>query len=125
MKIISGGQTGADRAALDFAIQYGSSYGGFVPKGRIAEDGPISGRYLHLVETESSDPAERTRLNVKHSDATLILSHGSLSGGSKLAQDFAHALGKPTLHIDFLVRSEAQAVDDVIDWLTAVRPELL
>ena len=71
-KIISGGQTGADRAAMDFALENKIEIGGFVPKNRLAEDGRISEKYLNLVETETEDYAERTELNVKNSDATLL-----------------------------------------------------
>src|SRR5262245_24993140 len=72
VKIISGGQTGADRAALDFALERGLDCGGSVPRGRLAEDGPIPARYPGLVETETTNPAERTRQNVRAADATLI-----------------------------------------------------
>jgi hypothetical protein len=74
-KIVSGGQTGADQAALDVALERGLQVGGWVPKGRLAEDGPIPERYSGLVETQSSDPAVRTSLNLRDSDATLIVSH--------------------------------------------------
>jgi hypothetical protein len=99
-KLISGGQTGADRAALDFARSAGFGIGGFIPLGRRAEDGIIPNEYSPLVETDSADPSVRTRLNVAHSDATIILTHGPLSGGSKLTYDAALEMGKPVLHID-------------------------
>ena len=83
-KIVSGGQTGADRAALDIGMECGLEIVGWIPKGRLAEDGPIPLHYEELVETESSDPSRRTSLNVRDSDATLIVSHGPLSGGSLL-----------------------------------------
>ena len=83
-KIVSGGQTGADRAALDFARANGLGIGGWVPRGRLAEDGLIPEDYLGLLEADSTDPAVRTALNVRDSDATLILSHGPLTGGSLL-----------------------------------------
>src|SRR5687768_1765349 len=73
LKIISGGQTGADRAALDFAIAHGLGHGGWCPRGRRAEDGPIPDRY-RLRETAEADYAVRTRENVMDSDATLIFS---------------------------------------------------
>ena len=78
-KIISGGQTGVDRAAFDAAIANGVEIGGFVPRGRWAEDGTIPEKYKGLVETESEDPAERTRLNVINSDATILLTRASSS----------------------------------------------
>ena len=110
-KIISGGQTGADRAAFDFALEAGIESGGFVPKNRAAEDGRISEKYPHLVETETENPAERTELNVINSDATLILSHGELQGGSKLTKEFAEKHRKPFLHVDFSELTIQQAVE--------------
>lgn len=99
IEIISGGQTGADRAALDAAIACGVSVGGWCPKGRRAEDGPIAALYP-LRETESPHYAVRTRANVEDSDVTLIFSHGPLTGGSLLTQRIAVELGKPCVHID-------------------------
>lgn len=106
--IISGGQTGVDRAALDFALERGINIGGRVPKSRQAEDGPISARYPNLAETDSPDPAQRTRLNVRESDATLIISRGRLARGSRLTAEIARSLGRPFLHIDL----EAQSIND-------------
>ena len=79
LKIISGGQAGADRAALDLAIESGLEHGGWCPRGRKAEDGPIPARY-RLAETESANYRARTVRNVV-SDATLILNMGELAGG--------------------------------------------
>ncbi|MGH6795450.1 MAG: YpsA SLOG family protein [Methylocella sp.] len=77
MKIVSGGQSGADQAALDAAILFHMPYGGWVPKGGLAENFPCApgllSRYPEMVETDASDPAERTKLNVRDSDATIIL----------------------------------------------------
>ncbi len=72
LKIISGGQTGVDRAALDAAIELNIPHGGWCPKGRLAEDGRIDARYA-LDETESADYSERTKLNIRDADATLII----------------------------------------------------
>lgn len=99
-RIISGGQTGVDRAALDFAIENGIATGGFIPNGRIAEDGRVPDKYPGLKETASSDPSERTGLNILHSDATLIISRGAPIGGSKLTEQFALEHQKPVLHVD-------------------------
>jgi hypothetical protein len=85
-KIISGGQTGADRAAFDAALALGLPIGGWVPKGRKAEDGVIPAHYSNLRETDADDYESRTRLNVREADATLILSHGPLTGGSQLTE---------------------------------------
>lgn len=99
-KIISGGQTGVDRAALDFAIRHDMPYGGFIPKGRWVEDGPISDKYVGLVETETADPAERTRLNVMDSQAVMVVSRGTPDGGTKLTLALARQYDKPFIHID-------------------------
>lgn len=99
LKIVSGGQTGADRAALDWAITNDVDHGGWCPKGRRAEDGPMDPRYL-LEETESAAYPVRTKFNVRDSDATVIFTIGAqLTGGSSLTADFARKLGKPYLHV--------------------------
>ena len=96
MKIISGGQTGADRAALDAALASGGPVGGWCPKGRMAEDGVIDDRYP-LTETSRRDYAQRTRFNVRDSDATLIVARRPLTGGTALTERLAMASGKPCL----------------------------
>lgn len=96
-KIISGGQTGADRAALDFAIYYNISHGGWCPKGRLAEDGTIERRY-QLQETSSKSYPQRTEKNVKNSDGTVIFA-GRLTGGSKKTAELATKHGKPWIHL--------------------------
>jgi hypothetical protein len=98
-KIISGGQTGADRAGLDFAIHAGLEHGGYVPRERKAEDGRIDDRY-NLVELSTSSYPARTRRNIEESDGTVIFSlDRRLSGGTKLTLELANKLGKPVLHI--------------------------
>lgn len=98
-KIISGGQTGADRAALDFALAHGIAHGGWCPRGRLAEDGPIDSRY-QLSETPAPDLLQRTEWNVRDSDATVIFSIGStLHGGSQSTAAFAVAQHKRWLHV--------------------------
>jgi hypothetical protein len=94
MKIVSGGQTGVDRAALDVALELGIECGGWCPAGRGAEDGPIDARYP-LRETPSADPEQRTEWNVRDSDATLILASGSPSPGTELTIETARRLGRP------------------------------
>lgn len=116
-RIISGGQTGADRAALDFALENKIEIGGYVPKNRRAEDGRISEKYPNLNETETEDPAERTRLNIINSDATLILSHGKPAGGSLLTLEFAREYKKPFLNIDFSAMPIEQAAEKTRKWL--------
>jgi len=116
-KIISGGQTGADRAALDAAIACGVPYSGWCPKGRLAEDGPIADCY-ELQEMEDVDYPSRTRANVEAADLTLIFSHGPLTGGSLLTQQFAEELGKPCVHIDLNESFQALEV------LSSHRPDI-
>lgn len=97
--IVSGGQSGADRAALDFAIEYGISHGGWCPRGRRAEDGTIDRRY-QLRETPSSSYVQRTEWNVRDSDGTVVFSIApQLTGGSKKTVLLAHQHGKPVLRI--------------------------
>ncbi|NLN60188.1 MAG: hypothetical protein GX147_05685 [Deltaproteobacteria bacterium] len=98
-KIISGGQTGADRAALDFAIRHGIPHGGWVPKGRLTEAGPLPRRY-HVQEMPRRSYAARTEQNVLDADATLIVSHGKLTGGSRLTRQYAKRHQRLWLHID-------------------------
>jgi hypothetical protein len=108
-KIISGGQTGADRAALDFAVARGIPHGGWCPRGRLAEDGPIATRY-HLSETPDSDFAQRTEWNVRDSDATVIFSIApTLAGGSKQTDELAQRHRKPCLHLSRQRDGEAAA----------------
>ncbi len=97
MKIISGGQTGVDRAALDFAIRNSIPHGGWCPCGRLAEDGRIPDLY-RLRETPSQDAAQRTQWNVRDSDATVIFcAHRRLSGGTALTAKWAKTYQKPLL----------------------------
>lgn len=97
--IVSGGQTGADRAALDWAIQNGIRHGGWCPKQRRSEDGPIEPKY-QLKETPSTEYDQRTEWNARDSDGTVVFSVGeTLTGGSKLTVEFAQKHGKPVLHL--------------------------
>ncbi|NUQ66419.1 MAG: hypothetical protein HUU20_28480 [Pirellulales bacterium] len=98
-KIISGGQTGVDRAALDVAIELGIPHGGWCPRGRLAENGPIPPEY-QLLETESSEYRVRTERNVLDSDGTLILYRGQLTGGTELTSRLAVRYGKPRLAVN-------------------------
>jgi hypothetical protein len=96
-KIVSGGQTGADRAALDWAIENGIPHGGWCPKGRKAEDGSIDVCYS-LKETPTGNYIQRTEWNVRDSDATVIFSTlPALKGGPKRTLEFANKLRKPCL----------------------------
>ena len=98
-RIVSGGQAGADQAGLDWAINHGVAHGGWCPRGRRSEDGPIESLY-QLVETPSRNYLERTQWNVRDSDATAIFTlDDELEGGSRRTADFAARLGKPWLHL--------------------------
>ncbi len=98
-KIISGGQTGVDRGALDAAIALGIEHGGWCPLGRQAEDGRIPDCY-RLEETDSPDYPVRTERNVVEGDATLILYRGQLSGGTLLTLRSAEEHQRPVLAVD-------------------------
>ena len=115
-KIISGGQTGADRAALDFAIKHGIPYGGWVPKGRKTEDGTLPEKY-HLQEMPTGSYIKRTEQNVLDSDGTLIVSHSLLTGGSALTTSFAELHRKPWIHIDLEMTPYSEAARMIQEWV--------
>ena len=97
--IVSGGQTGADRAALDWALARGVPCGGWCPKGRKAEDGRIDAKYP-LKETPSVEYIQRTEWNVRDSDATVLFSvNPVLTGGSERTVEFARKHAKPCMHL--------------------------
>ena len=115
-KIVAGGQTGVDRAALDWAIAQGVRHGGWCPKGRRAEDGIIPRRY-RLKETRSPAYIVRTRWNVRDSDGTLIISASNrIVGGTKRTAEFAESLKKPLLHLTMTTgaRRAARQLDHFI-----------
>ena len=116
--IISGGQTGVDRAALDVARELGLPYGGFIPKGRRTEDGTLPDEYVGMTETESSIFAVRTRENVVFADMTLILARGSPDGGTLLTQLTAQAREKPLLVLDLLEVDPDEAARRILAWLS-------
>ena len=98
-KIISGGQTRADQAALDFAIENDMSHGGWIPKGRMTEEGPLPARY-YLQEMPTKSYPKRSEKNILDSDGTLIVPHGKITGGTALTRKLAVKHAKPWLHID-------------------------
>jgi len=113
LRIVSGGQTGVDRAALDVAIELGLRHGGWCPRGRRAEDGPLHARY-ELQETEGDGYRQRTRRNVADSDATLVLNEGPVTGGTALTVQFAVRLSKPHLVLQ---------IDETTDWSGPARQQ--
>ncbi len=119
MKIISGGQTGADQAALDAAIALNIPHGGWLPKGRKTENGPLSTRYA-LCEMNSPKYRDRTQKNILAADGTLIFSFGPLSGGSALTEALAIRYNRPFLHIDFELVDRTHAITLVENWLHAL-----
>ena len=119
--VMSGGQTGVDRAALDVALEFGLSCGGWCPKGRLAEDGCIDPRYP-LRETPSQEYAQRTEWNVRDSDGTLIVTRHEVTGGTAQTVEVAKRLGKP-----YLVLNLAEPLDDslVETWVRAHKLRVL
>lgn len=124
VKIISGGQTGADQAALDAAITLGIPHGGWIPKGRKTEAGPLPSFY-QLNEHPSPRYRDRTERNILTADATLICSFGPLSGGSALTQALAIRHDRPFLHINFEQASPQDSVQWVERWLARIHPQIL
>jgi len=112
-KVISGGQTGVDRGALDAALESGIPIGGWCPHARRAEDGEIPAKYP-LQETEGATYVHRTELNIRDSDATLVLTWGPPTGGTRLTVVLAKNLDKPCLLVDL---DSDSTPDQVIHWL--------
>ncbi len=116
-RIISGGQTGADRAALDAALAKGCPHGGWCPRGRLAEDGPIPRRY-RLRQMRSPDYASRTERNVLAADATIIFTFGPPRFGSGATIGYARRNQRPWLHLDLnRHQQDTAAAEKIIDWL--------
>ncbi len=122
-KVISGGQTGVDRAALDAAMNAGIPAGGFCPKNRTAEDGTIPDIYP-LQELESPEYHLRTEKNVLESDGTLILNKGALTEGTKLTVEYAVQYGKPSLIVQL---DEEKTVEpgNVVRWILGQQIKVL
>jgi hypothetical protein len=124
LKIITGGQTGADRAALDAALELGAPCGGWCPGGRQAEDGPISDHYP-LTELPGAGYRQRTRQNVIDSDATLIVSFGPPENGSAKTARYAHLANKPLLIIDAKTMTYADAARAAQEFITKHEVKIL
>ena len=115
LRIVSGGQTGADRGGLDAAVALGIEQGGWCPAGRRAEDGTIPGLYT-LAETLSPAYGDRTRANVHDSDGTVVFTRGAPTGGSALTLTAARKIGKPVLRVDLAKLGVEAAADRVRGW---------
>jgi len=113
-KIISGGQTGVDRAALDVAMELGIPTGGWCPAGRRAADGVVPPQY-NVTELPAGGYHKRTKWNVRDSDATLIISPRPLTGGTRLTAEIAEKLGKPY----FIVDIDHPNLEGFADWLSS------
>jgi hypothetical protein len=114
VRIVSGGQTGVDRAALDVAMALGLPCGGWVPRGRRAEDGTVPRRYP-MRETRGRTYAERTFRNVCDADGTLVLARGMPTGGTALTAALARRLGKPHMLVDLQAAPDMTAISEWID----------
>ena len=123
-KIISGGQTGVDRAALDAAIATGIPHGGWVPKGRKAEDGIIPSKY-DLSELDDEEYAARTLKNVRDSDGTLIITRGSPDGGTLFTRELAAEHYKPFVVIDLQESDPSRSSKEILSWLSSNSIEVL
>jgi predicted Rossmann-fold nucleotide-binding protein len=123
-KIVSGGQTGADIAALDAAIRCGTPHGGWIPQGRLTEDGPLPAQY-HLQEMPTSAYPKRTEQNVIDSDGTVIFSHGALSEGSLFTRKMAVQHRRPVIHVDLEKVTSQQAVQVLTDFVEENALEVL
>lgn len=124
LQLISGGQTGVDRAALDAALAAGFHCGGWCPLGRRAEDGALPRRYP-LRETSTPHYGQRTALNVRDSDGTLVLASGRPDRGTALTCELARQHGKPLLVIDLDSATPQEAAESILSWATSRWIEVL
>jgi hypothetical protein len=125
VKIISGGQTGVDQAALDVAIYLGMDYGGFLPRGRLTEEGPLDEMYDRMTELSVPGYPYRTRKNVAAADATLLFTRGEASGGTLLTLRMAEEATKPRLLVDLESEPADKAVWKIKRWLAEIKPGIL
>ena len=124
-KIISGGQTGVDQAALDVAIRLGVPHGGWIPKGRLTENGTLPKHY-QLQEMPTQAYEARTEKNVLDADGTLLISRGSPTGGTDYTRKMALKHGKQLLHIDLtLGQRPSDAASLIASWIEMNRIETL
>jgi hypothetical protein len=123
MKVVTGGQTGVDRAAMDVALEFGLPIGGWCPRGRLAEDGQIPTRYP-LFETRTSEPHVRAQRNVEGSTATMIITRGAPIGGTRFTFEVARSMRRPVLVLD-LANPFSENVARAVEWLDEVQPLVL
>ena len=123
-KIISGGQTGADRAGLDTAIAKNIPHGGWIPKGRKTEDGTLPDKY-NLSEMPTASYPKRTEKNILDSDGTMIISHGKITGGSSLTRKLARQHEKPWIHLDMNDLSVKEAAEQLARWIKGHKIQIL
>jgi hypothetical protein len=112
-KIMSGGQTGADRAALDFALKFFKPHGGWIPKGRITEDGPLPDKY-QLEEMPTASYPARTEQNVIDSDGTVIFSRGKPTGGTDYTRKMVLKHKRHLVHIDLKLQTSYDAAYEIL-----------
>ena len=124
-KVISGGQTGADRAGIDVALSLGIDYGGFIPKGRITEDGTLDLKYDGMTEMKTENYPDRTERNVTDSDATLLFTFDKPGSGSALTAKLARKHHRLFLHIILSRQTDDEVVKIINKWLDDSKPEIL
>jgi hypothetical protein len=123
-KIISGGQVGADQAALDAAIKCNFPHGGWIQRGRNTQNGILPEKY-HLIEMPVSGYKERIEQNVVESDGTVIISHGNLSGGADYSRKMARKHNRPYVHIDLSQAPAANSSSGINTWIIENTIEVL
>ena len=124
LRFISGGQTGIDRAVLDFCLSHGIDYGGWCPEGRLAEDGPIDGKYP-LTEIPGGGYPERTMYNVVNSDATIIIYYKEKRGGTFLSYECVLNTKKPFLLLDMDILPTEAAAEKIRSFIELFTPQVI
>jgi hypothetical protein len=120
LEIWSGGQTGVDRSALDTALEMGLPINGWIPRGRVAEDGRVPTRYVGLRQADSVDYAVRTQKNVYDTHGTLVLTWGPAIGGTQETIEIARRLLRPLMEIDLATADPRVAAEQAAAWLAGL-----